>query len=508
MTAQEVCRRWLALGREDALWRALAAARPDFAWALAPSGGLVLPRGWQEWYSRRAAGAARWRSASPRGVTVLEGHLGTVFGVCAHPQAPRALFSAGEDARLRLWDAATGALAAAVDVPSLQGLFNVHAFATAGPGSQCFAAACGFNGDVCLLPLRAPPAGGPRLAARLTAADLRARFAAVGLDADDADAAGGANLAAALEALRAAEGARERCAAALPRPGGRDAGTEAPPLAGVATPQGPGVLLAGHAAPVVAARDRDGTLATCSFDGSIRLWSVAAAAAAGDAADAAAREAAQKAEAGARPPQPRQPPDFAASTATLSDVPPDAPLGPHEYSVAAICLPTGAPTTLVRGGNDGLVKIWDLEARTVTAALAGHGGWIWCLEAGDEAGNLMLSGATDSAIRGWDLRAPRGGNALRAETLPNAGPVSGLAVRPAEGRVASGSFDGQVRLFDLRMWGAPRAAQTAGGGPRAQTGPGLRGHTDRVARVAATASYVASASFDTTLRVMAFDDIL
>ena len=502
-----MCRRWLALGREDALWRALAAARPDFSWAFSGPSALV-PRGWQAWYSQRAAGAARWRSAAPRGVTVLEGHLGTVFGVCAHPQAPRALFSAGEDARLRLWDAATGALAAAVDVPSLQGLFNVHAFAA--PGGACFAAACGFNGDVCLLPLHAPSsAGGARLAARLTAADLRARFAAVGLDADDADAAGGANLAAALEALRAAEGARERCAAALPRAAGRDAGTEAPPLAGVATPQGPGVLLAGHAAPVVAARDRDGTLATCSFDGSIRLWSVAAAAAAGDAADAAAREAAQKAEAsGSRLPQQRQPPVFASSMATLSDVPPDAPLGPHEYSVAAICLPAGAPTTLVRGGNDGLVKIWDLEARTVTSALAGHGGWIWCLEAGDEAGNLMLSGATDSAIRGWDLRAPRGGNALRAETLPNAGPVSGLAVRPAEGRVASGSFDGQVRLFDLRMWGAPRAAQCPGGAPRAQMGPGLRGHTDRVSRVAATASYVASAGFDTTVRVMAFDDIL
>ena len=440
---------------------------------------------------------------------VLEGHLGTVFGVCAHPDAPRALFSAGEDARLRLWDAATGALVAAVDVPALQGLFNVHAFSAG--GGAAYAAACGFSGDVCLLPLR-PPAGGgagARLAARLTAEDLRARFAAVGLD-PEADAVGGAALAAALEALRTAENAREQCNAAvaesralLPRREGEAA--PPPPLGDVAAPVGPGVLLVGHAAPVVAARDRGGVLATCSFDGSIRLWSVAAAAAAAEAAEAAARDAVAARE-GPKLHHARQAPVFSSSLMTLNDVPPDAPLGPHEYSVACVALPSGAPSTLARGGNDGLVKLWDIESRQVVQALAGHNGWIWCLEPADPAGNLLLSGATDSAIRGWDLRAPRGGAALRAEMLPNAGPISGLAVRPEECRVVSGSFGGQVHLFDLRMFSREAGAMPPGA--RAQLGPGLRGHTDRVSRVAATSSYVASASFDTTLRICAFDDIL
>ncbi len=512
-----MCRRWLALGREDALWQPLAALRPEFAAALArrlsatssPRPRALAPAAppaaaappWHSWYGARARGAVRWRSAAPSSAAVLggvEGHLGTIFGVTPHPSDPSCVFSAGEDARLRLWDAPAGRFLGGWDIPALQGLFNVHAFDTAAAhgsdggdgGAQlgCWVAACGFNGDVALLPLRAPPQRG-------RSASAEERLEALALGGEIADAADAAFSDDEEDADADAEGAGARAARRR-----------------VASPAGAGVLLAGHAAPVVSARSRGATLATCSFDGTVRIWCVAAAAAAAEEAAAAAAEA--RADGRAVPssdtphvPSRRAaapPPVFATPRAVLNDVPMDAALGPHEYSVAAVCMPPGAPGRAVRGGNDALVKTWDIERGVVTAAFAGHTGWIWCLEPADVAGNLVMTGATDSTLRGWDLRAPDGGNALRPEPLRNAGPISGLAVRPTESRVVAGAFDGLVRLFDLRMM---VSGDDGGDGGSRAMGPPLRGHADRVSRVAATDAFAVSASFDGTLRAWQFDAV-
>ena len=237
------------------------------------------------------------------------------------------------------------------------------------------------------------------------------------------------------------------------------------------------VVLAAHAAPVVSVRARGDLLASCSFDGSVRLWRVS---------DAVAQKDKQRLH--------------TTPLSVLSDVPatPEAVQHPHEFSVAAVCLPPGSESRLARGGNDGLLKVWDLTSQKVVQALAGHTGWIWCLEScGDAGGNVLLSGATDSTVRCWDLRVP-GSSVV---TLREAGPVAGLAVRPQVGeqRFATGSFDGSVRLFDLRM--RPVLA------PHQMQEVPLVGHQDRVTRVAATDAFVVSASFDTTLRVWRFDDL-
>ncbi len=270
---------------------------------------------------------------------------------------------------------------------------------------------------------------------------------------------------------------------------------------------GRSVTLAGHGAPVVSARTRGDVLASCSFDGSIRVWSVSAAL-----AFAAARREGGTSAAG-RGAQPAV--LFSTHAALLNDVPAQAgPLGPHEYSVAAVCLPPGDPNRLARGGNDGQVKVWDLSRGVVTAAFAQPSGWIWCLEhAGDAGGHVLVSGATDASVRVWDIRTP-GGGAVSACTLRDAGPIAGLAVRSAEHRFVTGSFDGSVRLFDLRLL----RGDAKGWLPRAvpvevvpclgaQLGAPLRAHGDRVTRVAATDAYAVSASFDGTLRVWRFDDL-
>jgi WD40 repeat protein len=262
------------------------------------------------------------------------------------------------------------------------------------------------------------------------------------------------------------------------------------------------VILAGHALPVVCVRGRDRLMASSSFDGSIRLWRPDAALASCHAGKASTEEDCQP------PKQQQQLPLFTTSAAVLSDpVPADAVLSPHERSVSCLCFPPGVePTTLLRGGNDGCIKRWDITRGALTDSRWGHAGWVWCLEAAHDAGgNCYLSGATDGAVRLWDLRTGNGG-AAAVINIGDAGPVAGLSMCPQGGHspgstcFVTGTFDGAVRLFDLRAVGTRTAAMAVLGQP-------LTSHSDRVTRVVATDAFAATASFDSTLRVFRFDTV-
>ena len=43
------------------------------------------------------------------------------------------------------------------------------------------------------------------------------------------------------------------------------------------------------------------------------------------------------------------------------------------------------------------VRLWDIERRRVVARLAGHGGWVWCMEPHPTLPSTLLTGATDGA---------------------------------------------------------------------------------------------------------------
>ena len=255
------------------------------------------------------------------------------------------------------------------------------------------------------------------------------------------------------------------------------------------------VMCAGHALPVVCVRGRGDLMASSSFDGSIRLWRPETALASIDAGKVKAST-------------PDCLPLFTTSAAVLSDpVPGDALVSPHERSVSCLCFPPGGePTTLLRGGNDGCIKRWDITRGALTDSRWGHAGWVWCLEAANDAGgNCFLSGATDGAVRLWDLRTGNGGAAAVMQ-IPEAGPVAGLSMCPQGGHspgrtcFVTGTFDGAVRLFDLRAVGTRTAAMAVLGQP-------LTSHSDRVTRVVATDAFAATASFDSTLRVFRFDTV-
>jgi len=73
------------------------------------------------------------------------------------------------------------------------------------------------------------------------------------------------------------------------------------------------------------------------------------------------------------------------------------------------------------------VKVWDLETRKITRRLRGQDGWIWCLEQFGDSGDLLLTGATDGAVRLWDQRT---GEQARVLPIPHRNPNSCLKPLP------------------------------------------------------------------------------
>ena len=128
------------------------------------------------------------------------------------------------------------------------------------------------------------------------------------------------------------------------------------------------------------------------------------------------------------------------------------PGGLVESSILAACCIEGK---MLLGGEDGIVKVWDIAASAPVALvdLEGHTSAVFSVKAAT-AGSLVLSGSRDKTMRLWELR------------------TSGRCVRTMEGHASwvwtvdidgpghtavSGSIDSTVKLWDL---GSGRCMQT------------------------------------------------
>jgi transcriptional regulator with XRE-family HTH domain len=119
--------------------------------------------------------------------------------------------------------------------------------------------------------------------------------------------------------------------------------------------------------------------------------------------------------------------------------------------------------TLASGGDEATIQLWDAHTGTHCQTLSGQGGPVFAL-AWSPNGRVLASGGIDRVIRLWELS--------RAESEPSvrllAGHtnwVLGLAFAPDGTRLASGSWDATVRLWDVESLSLRQT---------------LTGHTERV----------------------------
>ncbi|GHO94871.1 hypothetical protein KSF_049190 [Reticulibacter mediterranei] len=158
--------------------------------------------------------------------------------------------------------------------------------------------------------------------------------------------------------------------------------------------------------------------------------------------------------------------------------------GRHTHHVNSVVFsPDGC--LLVTGSNDATAQLWDLQSGKQLQTLPHPGpvvGLAWSPD-----GRCLASGDVEGTIRLWQRQQSE--PMTCAQTLEgHSNWVRGLAFAPDGHRLASGSWDGTIKLWE---WVSGRCVQT------------LEGHTERVHCVAWSpdGATLASGGFDHTIRL-------
>jgi hypothetical protein len=100
--------------------------------------------------------------------------------------------------------------------------------------------------------------------------------------------------------------------------------------------------------------------------------------------------------------------------------------------------------TLVTGGADGTVRLWDTATRRSIATLTGHTDGIGSVAFSPD-GRTLVTGGADGTVRLWDTATRRS----IATLTGHIGPVLSAAFSPDGKTLATGSTDNTVRLWDM-----------------------------------------------------------
>lgn len=140
--------------------------------------------------------------------------------------------------------------------------------------------------------------------------------------------------------------------------------------------------------------------------------------------------------------------------------------------------------TIASGGDAATIQLWDATSGAPRHTLLGQSGPVFAL-AWSPDGRLLASGGTDESIRLWELSGVQSETSVRLLT-GHTNWILGLAFAPDGRTLASGSWDATVKLWDV----AGRSLR--------QT---LTGHTDRVRAIAWSPDgrLLASCGFDQTI---------
>ncbi|EAW14797.1 WD40 repeat domain-containing protein [Aspergillus clavatus NRRL 1] len=120
----------------------------------------------------------------------------------------------------------------------------------------------------------------------------------------------------------------------------------------------------------------------------------------------------------------------------------------HGYSVLDVAV-AADNARFASVGGDRQVFLWDVEQGITTRRWTGHNARVEAVQFAGEGDSVVVSGSADTTINLWDTRSKAH---KPIQTLAEArDTVSSLHVHMPTYSIASGSYDGRVRVYDVRM---------------------------------------------------------
>ena len=134
------------------------------------------------------------------------------------------------------------------------------------------------------------------------------------------------------------------------------------------------------------------------------------------------------------------------------------PLGQHDAAVRSIAFnPTG--TVLAVGGDDKTIVLWNVADRTAPVVLGTLGGYDSTIHsvAFSPDGKTLATGSDDKTVRLWNVTDPANAQLLGRPLTDHKGSVWSVAFSPDGRLLATGSADSTARLWNVTDPAQPQA---------------------------------------------------
>ena len=123
---------------------------------------------------------------------------------------------------------------------------------------------------------------------------------------------------------------------------------------------------------------------------------------------------------------------------------PNLQLEGHEFTVWSLAI-TKDGQTIVSGGQDASIRLWDFASGKEIHKFLGHNGPVYGLELMADDSQLVSIADKDLAVKIWDLEK----GALRTSLAPNSAHINAVAVSPDNRYIVTGGDDGIARFWDI-----------------------------------------------------------